>query len=225
MQWLGKHLREFEKLSEIKNNNTTIFDFKKVYLAEKKYLTLEEIVYIISKNYFEQINSNIEVKHTCEKCFENNNVLLELKDFKFLQGSMDTTIQLKNGDIILEMQEPQYVENLEATLDKILISYNTNPKKQIGKILSTFYFNEFIYCVKSIIRNGETIHVSSMELEDILLNEISLKEYENVMKEFQKCKSCLIIEKTFNCDCCGAMQTIKLNEKEIPEEIKNYLSC
>lgn len=223
MQWLGKHLREFEKLSELKNNNTTIFDFKKVYLEEKKYLTLEEIVYNISKNYLEQINPNIEVKHTCEKCFEKNIEKLELQDFKFLQGSMDTTIQLKNGDIIIEMQDPQYVENLELTLDKILSSSNT--KKHIEKILSTFYYNEFIYCVKSIIRNGETVQVSSMELEDILLNEITLKEYENVMKEFQKCKSLLVIEKTFNCDCCGAMQTIKLNEKEIPEEIKNYLSC
>lgn len=224
MQWLGKHLREFEKLSELKNNNTTIFDFKKVYLAEKKYLTLEEIVYNISKNYFEQINPDIEVSHTCEKCFEKNIEKLELQDFKFLQGSMDTTTQLKNGDIILEMQEPQYVENLELTLDKILIT-NTNKKRQIEKLLGTFYYNEFIYCVKSIIRNGETVQVSSMELEDILLNEITLKEYENVMKEFQKCKSSLVIEKTFNCDCCGTMQTIKLNEKEIPEEIKNYLSC
>lgn len=224
MQWMGKHLREFEKLSEIKNNNTTIFDFKKVYLDDKKYLTLEEIVYNISKNYFEQIKQYIEVNHTCEKCFENNREELELKDFKFLQGSMDTTIQLKNGDIILEMQEPQYVENLELTLDKILTT-STNKKRQIEKLLGTFYYNEFIYCVKSIIRNGETVQVSSMELEDILLNEITLKEYENVMKEFQKCKSSLVIEKTFNCDCCGAMQTIKLNEKEIPEEIKNYLSC
>lgn len=223
MQWLGKHLREFEKLSELKNNNTTIFDFKKIYLAEKKYLTLEEIVYNISKNYFEQIKPDIIVNHTCEKCFEKNNVGLEIQDFKFLQGEMNTTIQIKNGNIILEMQEPQYVENLELVLDKILSSANS--KKHIEKILSTFYYNEFIYSVKNIIKNGETLQVSSMELENILLNEISLKEYENVMEEFKKCKSSLVIEKTFNCSCCGTMQIIKLNEKEIPEEIKNYLSC
>ena len=223
MQWLGKHLREFEKLSELKNNNTTIFDFKKVYLDDEKYLTLEEITYNISKNYFEQINPSIEIEHTCEKCFEKNIEKLEIQDFKFLQGSMDTSIQLKNGDIILEMQEPQYVENLELVLDKILNS-NRN-KKQIESLLGTFYYNEFIYCVKNIIRNGETLQVSSMELENILLNEISLKEYENAMKEFQKCKSSLVIEKTFNCSCCETMQTLKLNEKELPEEIKNYLSC
>lgn len=219
VKWFGKHIRKLEELSVEKE--ISIFDLKNILLENKtSYMTLEEIVYNISKNYFMQIDSNIKHNYFCEKCFEKNITLLNIDDFKFIQGNFESSFSLKNGEILIETQTPQYIENLEKTLEGIL-----HRKNSCKKILSIFYYTEFIHCVKNIIMNGETLQVSSLQLENILLNDIELKEYENLLKDFNKCKSFLSIEKEVKCEFCGTLQKISIDNKEIPEAIKEYILC
>lgn len=220
IKWYGKHIRLFEEI--LKEKNSTIFDFKKVFLETKDYLTLEEIVYFLSINYFNQIEPKIYEKSKCQRCYENINVEFTEKDFYFIQGNLEEKIlSLKSGEIILELQKPKYVENLEKTLEGIIIE-KENRKINKDNLLNSFFYNEFIYSIKEVIRNGESIPVSTLTIEEILLEEIELKEYENVIKEFQSLKSSLKIEKRNECDCCGEISIITLDSKKIPKEIEKY---